>query len=264
MAVNQHKSVAEAHRPFELKAANFTLPILRLFDNNVEAVAARLGAKVEKAPDFFRNTPVVIDLGMLPPGSGAIEFPLLVGLLRGYGMIPFGVRGGDKEQNTAAEALELAILRESYVRRGNGGDESKGGDERETAAEDESRPAASEPAQTAAPPRLSSQGFMLVKRPVRSGQRVYASGGDLTITAPVSSGAELMADGNIHVYGPLRGRALAGMNGNLEACIFCQDLQAELVSIAGHYRVSEHIPIELRGVPVQIFLDQKILRIEKL
>jgi len=99
---------------------------------------------------------------------------------------------------------------------------------------------------------------------VRSGQRVYAVGGDLSIIAPVSSGAELMADGNIHVYGPLRGRALAGMSGNLEARIFCHDLQAELISIAGHYRVSEGIPNELRGVPVQVFLEQKILRIEKL
>jgi septum site-determining protein MinC len=99
---------------------------------------------------------------------------------------------------------------------------------------------------------------------VRSGQRIYAAGGDLSVVAAVSSGAELMADGNVHVYGPLRGRALAGMKGNTEARIFCQDLQAELVSIAGHYRISENIPPELRGMPVQIYLDQKILRIERL
>jgi septum site-determining protein MinC len=73
-----------------------------------------------------------------------------------------------------------------------------------------------------------------------------------------------MADGNIHVYGPLRGRALAGMKGNTDARIFCQDLAAELVSVAGHYRVSENIPDDLRGVPVQVYLDQKILRIERL
>ena len=82
--------------------------------------------------------------------------------------------------------------------------------------------------------------------------------------AAVSSGAELMADGNIHVYGPLRGRAIAGLKGNVDARIFCQDLLAELVSIAGHYRVSENIPAELRGIPVQVFLDEEILRIEKL
>uniref|UniRef100_UPI0025CCAC13 septum site-determining protein MinC n=1 Tax=uncultured Lamprocystis sp. TaxID=543132 RepID=UPI0025CCAC13 len=104
----------------------------------------------------------------------------------------------------------------------------------------------------------------LVTRPVRSGQRVYAAGGDLSVIASVSSGAEVMADGNIHCYGPLRGRALAGARGNTEARIFCSDLQAELVSVAGHYRVSENIPADLRGVPVQVYLDQKILRIEKI
>ncbi|MBK1719805.1 septum site-determining protein MinC [Thiocystis violacea] len=264
MAVNPNprKTDPDGSRSFELKAASFTLPIIRLLDANVEAVAARLGAKVEKAPDFFRNTPVVIDLSDLPSGVGAIEFPLLVGLLRGYGMIPFGVRGGNREQNAAAEALELAVLRESYVRRGKSANETS---TKEIDMEVSPTPPREAASSTPAPPaRRPGQGFMLINRPVRSGQRVYASGGDLSIVAAVSSGAELMADGNIHVYGPLRGRALAGMNGNLEARIFCQDLQAELVSIAGHYRVSEGIPTELRGVPVQIFLDQKILRIEKL
>ncbi len=99
---------------------------------------------------------------------------------------------------------------------------------------------------------------------MRSGQRIYAAGGDLSVVAPVSSGAELMADGNIHVYGPLRGRAMAGMQGATDARIFTQDLQAELISVAGHYRVSENIPADLRGVPVQVYLDDKVLRIEKL
>jgi septum site-determining protein MinC len=266
MAVNSNsrKTDSEGARSFELKAASFTLPIIRLLDANVEAVAARLGAKVEKAPDFFRNTPVVIDLTDLPAGVGSIEFPLLVGLLRGYGMIPFGVRGGSKEQNAAAEALELAVLRDSYVRRNKSGNSTP-----ETGVEEEIAPAPAPSqeagsADVAVAPRRANQGFMLINKPVRSGQRVYAAGGDLSIIAAVSSGAELMADGNIHVYGPLRGRALAGMSGNLEARIFCQDLQAELVSIAGHYRVSENIPTELRGVPVQIYLEQKVLRIEKL
>ena len=96
------------------------------------------------------------------------------------------------------------------------------------------------------------------------GQRVYASGGDLVVLAQVSSGAEVMADGHIHVYAPLRGRALAGVKGNQEARIFCHNLQAELVSVAGHYRVSENIPPELKGMPVQIYLDHDVLRIEKL
>ncbi|MCK7576110.1 MAG: septum site-determining protein MinC [Chromatiales bacterium] len=251
---------------FELKAASFTLPIIRLLDSDIETVALRLGAKVEKAPDFFRNTPVVIDLSDLARDQDSIELPQLVGLLRGYGMIPFGVRGANAEQMAAAEALELAILRESYVKRTKSAGELATDPEPElvpttTAAKTSDK---SQTAETAQPRATGQSGFMLVTKPVRSGQRIYAAGGDLSIIAPVSSGAELMADGNIHVYGPLRGRALAGMSGNMEARIFCHDLQAELISIAGHYRVSEGIPNELRGVPVQIFLDQKILRIEKL
>lgn len=255
-------TAADGAGTFELKAASFTLPIIRLLDNDIETVAFRLGAKVEKAPDFFRNTPVVIDLSDLPQNSEPIALPQLVGLLRGYGMIPFGVRGANAEQTAAAEALDLAILRDSYVRR------TKSVGELATEAEPEFAPIktskASAETETVQPRTAGQPGFMLITKPVRSGQRIYAAGGDLSIIAPVSSGAELMADGNIHVYGPLRGRALAGMNGNLEARIFCHDLQAELISIAGHYRVSEGIPNELRGVPVQIFLDQKILRIEKL
>ena len=254
MAVNPSPGVGETPTAFELKAGAFTLPIIRLLDADMERVAEQLGAKVEQAPDFFRNTPVVIDLGGFPESAGEVEFPLLVGLLRGYGMIPFGVRGGSKTQNSAAEAMELAILGDTYTRA--------------------SRPPEPRPAASAAPARADARGadvpagpeakFKLVVRPVRSGQRIYAAGGDLSVVAPVSSGAELMADGNIHVYGPLRGRALAGLNGADTARIFCSDLQAELVSVAGHYRVSDNIPAELRGVPVQVYLDQNVLRIEKL
>lgn len=260
-----HPNHADASKGFELKAASFTLPIIRLLDHDIEAVAARLGAKVEQAPDFFRNTPVVIDLSDFPAGAGALGLSLLVGLLRGYGMIPFAVRGGNQEHNAAAEALELAILRDSYLRSDKPAASAVAANLQESEIESEQFQAvASGTPKGASPVRKAGTGSILVTRPVRSGQRVYATGGDLSIIAAVSSGAELMADGNIHVYGPLRGRALAGMNGNLDARIFCQDLQAELVSIAGHYRISENIPVEMRGFPVQIYLDHKILRIEKL
>ncbi|HSQ06247.1 MAG TPA: septum site-determining protein MinC [Chromatiaceae bacterium] len=236
---------------FELKAAGFTLPVIRLLGLDMDAVAEQLGAKVEQAPDFFRNTPVVIDLTGLTETAGDVQFPQLVGLLRGYGMIPFGVRGGTQVQHSAAEAMELAILGDALVRRV--GAAARPGQEtgQPQRPETEGRP-------------IPASGFTLITRPVRSGQRVYASGGDLSVVAAVSAGAELMADGNIHVYGALRGRALAGMKGDTDARIFCQNLEAELVSVAGHYRVSENIPKELKGVPVQIFLDQNILRIEKI
>jgi septum site-determining protein MinC len=256
--------IADSIKGFELKAAGFTLPVIRVFDHNIEAIAARLTAKVERSPHFYHNMPVVLDLSRFPMGASAAGgLPLLIGLLRGYGMIPFGVRGGTPEQNEAAEALGLALLRDSYVRANKTTTTTT---ETEIDADELQWQTAGGTRSAVSAPRkpVNHPGSMLIKRPVRSGQRVYAAGGDLSIVAAVSSGAELMADGNIHVYGALRGRALAGMNGNLEARIFCQDLQAELVSIAGHYRVSENIPSEMQGFPVQIFLDQKILRIERL
>jgi len=248
MALNppSPRSATDTSPTFELKAAGFTLPVMRLLAAEMELVAEQLGAKVEQAPDFFRNTPVVIDLTAFPVGAGEVEFPLLVGLLRGYGMIPFGVRGGTKAQTRAAEAMELAILGDTFTR--------------------SSKPAAAEPAPAATPEVEvnAAPGFRLISGPIRSGTRVHAPSGDLTVLGPVNPGAELSADGNIHVYGRLGGRALAGRGGNTDARIFCQDLQAELVSVAGHYKPSESIPAELRAVPVQIFLEQKVLRIERL
>ncbi len=245
--------------PFELKVASFSLPVLRLLAPDLDSVALRLGNRIERAPDFFRNTPIVIDLTELDRRKTPIDLPQLVGMLRGYGLLPLGVKCIDPELSATAQALELAVLREGSGRRLNPSAEPLA----VPAAPDGSghRSQAGEPNPGRVPGQPAST---LITKPVRSGQRIYAEGGDLSIVAPVSSGAELMADGNIHVYGPLRGRALAGMRGNTEARIFCQDLQAELISIAGHYRVSEGIPNELRGVPVQVFLDHQILRIEKL
>ena len=240
---------------FELKAATFTLPMIRLLGVDMDAVANQLEVKVDQAPDFFRNTPVVIDLSGLPPGAGQIEFPLLVGLMRGFGMIPVGIRGGTNEQHEAAQAMELAILGDAFVRRHP--------PPREAPSQAAPRPPVTVPSASAKEPVPPAR-QRLVIRPVRSGQRVYAPGGDLSVIAPVSNGAELMADGNIHVYGPLRGRAMAGMKGDTSARIFCQDLQAELISVAGHYRISENIPDDVKGVPVQIFLEEDVLRVEKI
>jgi septum site-determining protein MinC len=177
-------------------------------------------------------------------------------------MIPVGVRGGGAAQNEAARAMELAIL----------GDSTRAARQQPAGMQTASGAAGETPGAVRAAPHVGSvvgdaEGdhaavSMLVDRPVRSGQRLYAPGGDLTIVGPVSSGAELMADGNIHVYGPLRGRVIAGLKGDIGARIFCRQLQAELVSVAGHYRVSENIPADLKGRSVQVFLDHEVLRIE--
>lgn len=237
---------------FELKAASFTLPVIRLLRVDMDAVEAQLMPKVQQAPGFFQHTPVVIELSALPSAEEDVGFPQLVGLLRGLGMIPVGVRGGGGSQHEAAKAMELAILSNTA---------------KPTAKAEVVDDLALElpiVGQSAGPPIGVETGSQFIDRPVRSGQRVYAAGGDLTVIAAVNSGAELMADGNIHVYAPMRGRAIAGLHGNTKARIFCSDLQAELVSVAGHYRVSDSIPANLKGCHTQVFLDHDVLRIEPL
>jgi septum site-determining protein MinC len=252
MAPSAATSAAKAAPAFELKAAAFTLPVIRLLRVDMDAVEAQLMPKVEQAPRFFQHTPVVIELSALPSVDEDVSFPQLVGLLRGLGMIPVGVRGGGASQHEAARAMELAILR----------DTAKPGAKPEVV--DDLALELPVTAQPTPPPIGIETGSHLVERPVRSGQRVYAAGGDLTVIAAVNSGAELMADGNIHIYAPMRGRAIAGMHGDTKARIFCSDLQAELVSVAGHYRVSDSIPETLKGCQTQVFLDHDVLRIEPL
>jgi septum site-determining protein MinC len=230
----------------ELKADSFTFPVLQLFSNDMDAVATQLALKVEQASDFVFNAPVIIDLSSLSKASTAVDFPLLVGLMRGYRMIPVGVRGGNQLQNEMAEMMELALLEE-------GSDKKKPSSPRDNAT-------GSGPASTPAARGLSR----IVSRPVRSGQRLYASGGDLIVIGPINSGAEVVADGNVHVYGTLRGRAHAGVKGNQDARIFCHDLRAELISIAGRYRINVDLESGLSGKPVTVYLKNKGLIIDEL
>ena len=240
-ATNPQRSAADPC--FELKADSFTLPVIRLLGTDLEGLSEQLLDKVNQAPEFFQNSPVIIDLHAVRQTETAVDFALLLGLLRGYGIVPVGVRGGNPNQNEVAQTMELAILSERRAK------------PTATQSPSKTRPA---------PAGSGSSGARIITRPVRSGQRVYAAGGDLVVTAAVSSGAELLADGNIHVYGPLRGRALAGVKGNRQARIFCQQLQAELVSVAGHYRVSENLDSAVRSGPVQVHLDERRLLIEPL
>ncbi len=224
-----------------MKSGHFTLPNLRLLRADMGALDEQLLARVQQAPSFFRHTPVVIDLSCLAEQQIELDFALLVGLIRGYGMVPVAVQGGTPQQHEMAEFLELAVLSNNKPRK--------------------SAPTPQSKQQQATPKSASAK---LVTRPIRSGQRVYAAGRDLIILASVSSGAEVIADGNIHVYGTLRGRALAGVRGDREARIFCLKLQSELVAIAGQYRVSEQLESSLADGPTQIYLSEKKLLIKNI
>ncbi len=225
------------------------LSVLRLLDTSTEHVADELERKVRQAPDFFRHMPVIIDLGALAARETTPMFSELVKVLRTHGLVPVGVRNGSKAQHDAATEAGLALLRES-----------QGQDKSTEAMQTTSQP---QPKQTEQVKKNAQKSRLLV-RPIRSGQQVYVPDGDLVIVASAGAGSELLADGCIHVYGPLRGRALAGINGDKKARIFCQSLEAELVAVAGHYRTNEDLDPELKNKPAQIWLDDMRLVISAL
>lgn len=219
--------------PFELKGSLFTLTVLHLWQSDLLSIERHLRSKIDQAPVFFQHVPVVIDLAEL---DGTLDFPRLTELLRRHQLIPVGVRHAAVELQAAALQAGLPLLPEQRT------------------VSRSSEPETPQPTRN----RLHQQ-------PVRSGQQLYAPDGDLIVIGTVSVGAEVLADGNIHIYGPLRGRALAGVRGDTRARIFCTSLEAELVSIAGNYRILEK-PDEIAGMhrAVQIHLDDERLIIEPL
>lgn len=245
MSNNAHESAPSDL--FEIKAGHVNLLNLKLLGFDLDSLSAQLGNKLRQAPEFFRNAPIVIDLSGLEDAGSAADFGALLPLLRELGFRPAGVRGGNDAWQRAAERSGLAVLGEFRP---------------DTPARNPQ--AAATVAKPMAAPQPVGSGAKLIEHPVRSGQRIYAPGGDLIVLAPVSPGAELMADGNIHIYSSLRGRALAGVKGDLESRIFCMDLQAELIAIGGQYQISENLEESIRGKPVQVFLRDGALIIEDL
>ena len=223
--------------PFELKGSLFTLTVLHLFHLDRTVIERHLAEKIKQAPGFFSNTPVVIDLERVVDSTDGVDFRGLYELLRGHGMVPVGIRNGSPRLQTIAGQAGLPTLPESRA-----------------------MGAVRKPERAELTPARSR----ILSHPVRSGQQIYAPDGDLIVLGTVSAGAEVIADGNIHIYGALRGRALAGVRGDIEPRIFCQSLEAELVSIAGRYRISEQIESADRGKAMQIHLVEDRLIVEHL
>lgn len=236
------QSVAAAIGPIlELKFGQVGIANLRVFDTDAAALQAELRARVSAAPQLFARAPLVLDLSRLPQLPDAATTRTLLGAVRNAGLLPVGLAYGTTENEELAKSLDLPLFakfRAAY--------------EPVAAAKN-----TGEPAQATAPALHHA-------KPVRSGQQVYARGRDLVLAAMVGNGAEVIADGSVHVYGRLSGRALAGAQGDTSARIYCQDFQAELVSIAGHYRVFEDVPADLRGKPAQAWLDGEKLVLTKL
>lgn len=238
-----------------LKGSVFTLPILKLSSCDLDLIEKDLTLRLATAQSFFKNAPVVIDLEYTHDMNPEIRFTQLGALLRNLKLVPVGVQNGTQQQNTAAVNAGFAILTGQSVDRVI---------EKESYNQDRKNQSVK---QEEVIPRISTaivvtEPSKLISHPIRSGQRTYAKGGDLVLLGAVNAGAEVMADGNLHIYAPLRGRALAGLDGNTESRIFCQCMEAELVAIAGNYRVFEdNIPAEIYRRAVQIFLEGEQLKI---
>jgi len=227
-----------------VQGAVFTVMVVRAGMLRDPGFAAELAQQVQRSPRFFLNAPVVLDLRGESEFAREAEFAEARRLLRNHTLTLIGVQNAAPAQLNAAQAAGLASFAPNSTQ--------------PSRLRPAGSPASASPPPAAAPAAAKS---LLVTQPVRSGTQIYARGGDLVVTAPVSPGAEIMADGNIHVYAALRGRALAGASGDGQARIFCSRLEAELVSIAGHYLVSDQLPPEQRGAAVQIALVEDQLTI---
>lgn len=242
---------------FHLKGGMLTMTVVELVHQAPERFAMQLAEKVEQAPNFFQDTPVLISLEKLDDSMDIAGLIALLRICRDHGLQPVALRGAEQFRPLAQQA-SLVLL-----------PPGRGRDKIIETPEPAPQPVAqqAEVAQApaaAAPKTAESTPSRVITEPVRSGQQVYARGGDLIVLAPVSAGSELLADGHIHVYGPLRGRALAGVRGDTQARIFCQSLEAELVSIAGQYKVAEDLRRQQWKEAVQVSLDGDILKIAAL
>lgn len=219
---------------FQLKGRMFTLSVLTLTENNLETVAEQIQEKIKLAPNFFQHAPVVIDISELSHTSHPVDFGKLKTILKEAKLIPVGIKGLTEKNLESALTHGFAKMTDNFA----------------------------EPSvKTSSPPQNPN---LIITHPIRSGQQVYAQNGDLIVLSSVSPGAELLADGNIHVYGTLRGRILAGVNGDSNARIFCHRLEAELVAIAGHYKVFEELNNQYDHASKQIYLKDEQLIVENL
>ena len=245
----------------ELKFGQVGIANLRIRNLDVEKLKIEMQERIARAPKLFERAAVILDFGGLSKCPDAKTVNALIDALKTAGVLPVAIAYG----TSAIEDLSLltglpllAKFRASYESQTLAGLDPQ---------EKKPAPKANVEADTPAPAAVviaKSEPGIMHTQPVRSGQQIYAQNKDITVMATVGAGAEVIADGSIHIYGALRGRALAGASDNVNARIFCREFHAELVAIAGHYKVLEEIPKNLLGKAVQIYLEKDQLRIEEL
>jgi len=222
---------------FRLKGSVITTFILEFSTYDSDQFEQQLKDKVNSSPDFFSQSPVIIDFSQLDSSNTYIDYAAIVSVCRDNNLQPVAFRHSKNLDINSARETNLAIL------------------ERKATQNEKSKAQEPQPA--------SVSNTKIISKPVRSGQQIYTEG-DLIIIGSVSGGAEVLADGNIHIYGSLRGRALAGVKGDTSARVFCSTNEAELVSIAGHFLLNESLETQLWKQPAQFFLEHETLHVSAL
>jgi septum site-determining protein MinC len=280
---------------FQFKGSLFTLTVLSLYTFDLDVIEAQLRSVIQSTPKFFENAPIVLDFSDIQAQiNNLIElenaFSTLITLLKSYKLLPVGIRGASEVLKTIALKIGLAPLsskvakaESSYGYRVKKSLEKYKNPEEEHAENIEKiakKPVISQETDSSSPIVTNEEAIqqatekttikspkatqsLVITDPVRSGQQIYARDTDLIVLAPVSHGAELLADGNIHIYGSLNGRALAGVQGNEKCHIFCKKLDAELIAIAGHYQVKEDIIAPPGDGMIDIYYEDGRLKIQR-
>lgn len=237
---------------FTFKGGMLPMTVMELASADPELIRDHLAGKLSQSPAFFEHTPVVLSVEKLDEPYLALE--RICAVCRAHKLLPVAVRGGADPVKQSAWALGLGWFPPQEAGRGRS---------LESVATGEDYLPPDEPAEPTLPPDVASGG-RIFRGTVRSGQQLIAPSGDLVVIGAVNAGAEVLAAGSVHVYGALRGRALAGIHGDAEAGIFCRELHAELLSVAGDYKRLEDIDRRLLGTPVQVRLDGDQLGITSL
>ena len=233
---------------YDIKSADLPLVAFQLKSLDLQAVAQALDAQLAETPGFFDQDPVLIDLDALAEQTGSLDFEALLQTLAKHQLRPVAIKTHQAEWLQAAKNVGLVQADDARIRR-----------QAPSVSVQASLPAATPaptPSPAPEPTTPSLMDAMVLDKPLRSGQQVYAKGRDLIVLAMVNPGAEVLADGHIHIYAPLRGKAIAGARGFTGARIFAQSMDPELISIAGVYRTSENpLSADVRGQAAQVSLQ---------